>query len=112
MEMDPKHKSKLHKGFDKMAARQDAKPQISVRDTGLLSIDENGDSLEMLPLMQKFYNNKWNGMNLKCLRNRFAQTMPGWFNSRVSINKDGKYFLNTRGKQHLRRKKINLLSKT
>lgn len=108
MKVNPKHKSKLHKGFEKQVARQDAKPSIKyieVKPT-ILSYDE--EEGKYLPLKKTVWNNKWNGMNLKNIANSFSQTMPNWFNSHRRLTKNGKYKLSIRGKQYLNRKKSKL----
>lgn len=104
MEMNPKHKSKLHKGFIKQCVRQNLKPS----DVEIIL----PPAIDLPKRFKGFYthtisvsNNKWNGMNLKNICNSFVQTMPGWFNSHRSINKEGKYILSIRGKQYLNRKK-------
>lgn len=103
-----KYWTKLYIGYLKQCADQDAKPEISSIDTGLKSFDE--EKYEYGPLMQKFWNNKWNGMNLKNLRNA-ARVPPstGEYYSKFSINKEtGKYRLSYDGKQRLRKRREKL----
>ena len=103
--MNPKHQSKLHKGFMKQVGRQNSKPSIKYIDIKpiILSFDE--EEMKYLPLKKTVWNNKWNGMNLKNITNSFSQTMPNTFNSHRIVNKEGKYSLSIRGKRYLNRKK-------
>ena len=107
MEMDNKHKSKLHKGFNKMVIRQDAKESEVVINLPIaikLPKRFKGEYIHSITVA----NSKWNGMNLKNLRNSFQQTMPGWFNSNRTVTKEGKYKLSIRGKQYLNRKRAKI----
>ena len=98
-----KHQSKLYWGFMKMIADQNAKPSISQVDTGLISWDE--DEGEYLPLMQKFPNSRWNGMNLKELASKVRIHSPaeGYYR-RIYFNENtGMYKLSQfSGKQRLK----------
>ena len=106
MEMNPAHRSKLHKGFIKQVIRQNKKPSIKYIQIMpvILSYDEE-DGGGYKPLCKTVFNNKWNGMNFNNLCNMFQQVMPNWFGSHRLINKHGKYILSMRGKQCLKRKK-------
>ena len=62
--MDNKHKSKLHKGFDKQCKRQDSKPyEVKIKLPIAIQLPKNFKG------KYKHYftvsNNKRNGMNLK-----------------------------------------------
>lgn len=85
--MNPKYKSKLHKGFERQVLRQNEKPSIKYIDINpkILSFDE--DEMKYSPLKKTVWNNKWNGMNLKNIANSFIQTMPNTFNSHRKVNK-------------------------
>jgi hypothetical protein len=109
MELDTKHKSRLHKGLNKMVARQDAKPEFAYIQIIPIIMSFDEDDMKYKPLRRIAWNNKWNGMNLKQVRNRLQPTMPNWFNSYRRVNEDGKYSLSYKGKQHLNRKKAKNL---
>lgn len=104
MEMNHAHRSRLHKGFIKQVIRQDKKPSIKYIQIYPVILSYDTEEGKYLPLCKCVFNNKWNGMNLKNIRNSFQQTMPGWFNSHRSINKDGKYILSIRGKRYFKKK--------
>jgi len=78
-----KYISKLHRGFNKQVSRQNKKEsiiEIQIMPV-ILSYDE--DENDYRPLTRKFFNNKWNGMNLKNIQNSFSQTQPDWLHSKV-----------------------------
>lgn len=109
--MNPKHKSKLHKGFEKQVSRQNNKPEYKKIIVQPIILSWSHKHSEYKPLKQRFWNNKWNGMNLKNLCNSFSQTQPDWMYSKVKINKGGKYILSMHGKQILKRKKAKTIYK-
>lgn len=111
MKMNPKHKSKLQLGFEKQRLRQDAKPEYVKITIQPIILSWNSKHSEYRPLKRKFWNNKWNGMNLKNLCNSFTQVQPGWLYSKKRINKDGKYVLSFHGEQILRKKKLKKMIK-
>jgi len=107
--MNPKHKSKLHKGFEKQVTRQNLKPEyvsIVIVPHILSYSSKHG---EYRPLKRKFWNDRWNGMNLKNLCNSFYPVPPNSFGSFRRV-KDGRYSLSIRGYQALQRKKARKLS--
>lgn len=98
------HKSKLHKGFDKQCKRQDSKPSdVKINLPVMVDLPKNFKGKYTHRI--RVSNSKWNGMNLKCLRNRFninrVGGMYGWF----IIGSDGKYKLSMHGKQILKKKR-------
>ncbi len=110
MKMQEKHKSKLHKGFDKQCARQDNKPsEVKIKLPIAIKLPKNFKG------KYKHYftvsNSKWNGMNLKCLRSSFNINRVGGMYSKFYINSDGKYRLSTYGKQLLTKKKLKFSAK-
>jgi len=105
--MDEKHKSKLHKGFEKQVTRQLLKPRykkITIEPQILSWSDKNGC---YKPLKRKFYNTIWNGMNLNNLYNSFNTNRVGGMYGKFTINSDGKYKLSIHGKQLLKKKRLN-----
>lgn len=54
----------------------------------------------------KVENNKWNGMNLKKLRNSFIIQRIGGMYGRYKINENGKFILSRHGKDLLKMKKL------
>ena len=106
MKTQENHKSKLHKGFEKQVKRQDAKLNevcINLPISVKLPNNFNGDYIHCLTVS----NNKWNGMNLKKLKNSFIIIRVGGMYGKFTINQEGKYKLSRHGKDILRRKKIN-----
>jgi len=106
MKMLDKHKSKLHKGFLKQVKRQDLKPETVKIIVIPILLTYSYKHSEYRPLKRKFHNNKWNGMNLKNLYNRFTPTEVGCMYSKRSINKEGKYILSFHGKSVLKKKRL------
>lgn len=103
MKMLDKHKSKLHKGFIKQVIRQDNK--LSIVKVKIIPEILSYKDGEYKPLKQKFFNNKWNGINLKDIYLSFIQVQPNWMYSKVRINKEGKYILSIFGKNKLNKLK-------
>lgn len=105
MKMDNKHKSKLHKGFEKQRVRQDLKPEYVKIIVTPIVLSYSCKHSEYKPLKQKFWNNKWNGMNLKNLHNFFNILRVGGMYGKFTINSEGKYELSRHGKDLLRKKR-------
>ena len=99
-----KHKSKLHKGFEKMCKRQIAKPRavkIKLPVSNLLPKNFKGKYKHHI----KVVNSIWNGMNLKELLYSFNTDKVGGMYRPFRIDSNGKYKLSIYGKNVLRRKK-------
>lgn len=104
MKMPEKHKSKLHKGFDKQVQRQDRKEEevkIKLRVAIQLPKNFKGKYKHSLTVS----NNKWNGMNLKVLRNFFTIHRVGGMYGKFRITEEGKYVLSMYGKTLLKKKR-------
>jgi len=102
--MENKHKSKLYKGFEKQVARQDAKPsdvEIILPDAIKFPKNFKGSYTHILAVS----NSKWNGMNLKVLRNRFNVNRVGGMYGKFTITNNGKYKLSIHGKSLLRKRR-------
>jgi len=100
--MENKHKSKLYKGFEKQVKRQDAKPsdlEIILPDAIKLPKKFKGTYTHTLTVC----NSKWNGMNLKCLKNSFNINRVGGMYGKFTLTSDGKYKLSIHGKSLLRK---------
>lgn len=107
--MENKHKSKLYKGFEKQVQRQDAKPSdVEIILPIAIDLPKNFNGVYTHCLTVS--NNKWNGMNLKVLRNKFNVTRVGGMYGKFTITKDGKYRLSMHGKSLLRKRKSKYLS--
>lgn len=103
--MELKHKSKLLLGFDKQCKRQNAKPsEVKIKLPIAIQLPKNfkGKYKHYMTVS----NNKWNGMNLKNLRNNLVPTPKNSFNSYISIDSNGMHKLSVRGKNILRKKKL------
>lgn len=103
-----KYISKNHKGFLKMVSRQNNKPTINkviVKD--LLTYSSKRGCY--VPLKIKYFNNQWNGMNLKTLFNREDKETTSYVGmyAKININKEGKYILSRYGKSILKKKREN-----
>lgn len=103
-----KYISKNHKGFLKMVSRQNNKPTINkviVKD--LLTYSSKKGCY--VPLKIKYFNNQWNGMNLKTLFNREDKETTSYVGmyAKININKEGKYILSRYGKSILKKKREN-----
>ena len=103
-----KYISKNHKGFLKMVSRQNNKPTISkviVKDMLTYSSKKGC----YVPLKIKYFNNQWNGMNLKTLFNREDKETTSYVGmyAKININKEGKYILSRYGKSILKKKREN-----
>lgn len=110
MKMQEKHKSKLHKGFDKQCIRQDNKPsEVKIKLPIAIKLPKNfkGKYKHFI----KVHNSKWNGMNLKRLRSSFIIIRVGGMYSKFTITSEGKYKLSMYGKQLLRKKKLKISAK-
>ena len=102
--MQEKHKSKLHKGFEKQVKRQDGKPddkEIILPIAVKLPKNFKGEYTHLIYVN----NNKWNGMNLKKLRNSFTIIRVGGMYGKFTIDQNGKYKLSMYGKKILKKKK-------
>ena len=102
--MDNKHKSKLHKGFDKQCKRQDSKPdEVKIKLPIAIQLPKNFKG------KYKHYftvsNYQWNGMNLKKIRNSFNINIVGGMYGKFTINSEGKYKLSMHGKSLLKKKR-------
>jgi len=105
MKMDIKHKSKLHKGFEKQVSRQINKPdEVKIKLPTSIKLPNNFKGKYKHFFVVR--NSKWNGMNLKNLYNSFTITRVGGMYGKFSINTDGKYMLSRHGKDLLRRRKL------
>ena len=103
-----KYISKNHKGFLKMVSRQNNKPTINkviVKDMLTYSSKKGC----YVPLKIKYFNNQWNGMNLKTLFNREDKETTSYIGmyTKININKEGKYILSRYGKSILKKKREN-----
>ena len=103
-----KYISKNHKGFLKMVSRQNNKPLINkviVKDMLTYSSKKGC----YVPLKIKYFNNQWNGMNLKTLLNREDKETTSYTSmyAKININKEGKYILSRYGKSILKKKREN-----
>ena len=103
-----KYISKNHKGFLKMVSRQNNKPTINkviVKDMLTYSSKKGC----YVPLKIKYFNNQWNGMNLKTLFNREDKETTSYIGmyAKININKEGKYILSRYGKSILKKKREN-----
>ena len=103
-----KYISKNHKGFLKMVSRQNNKPTINkviVKDILTYSSKKGC----YVPLKIKYFNNQWNGMNLKTLFNREDKETTSYIGmyAKININKEGKYILSRYGKSILKKKREN-----
>ena len=108
-----KYISKNHKGFLKMVSRQNNKPTINkviVKDMLTYSSKKGC----YVPLKIKYFNNNWNGMNLKILLNREDKETTSYTGmyAKININKEGKYILSRYGKSILKKKRENRRQKT
>jgi hypothetical protein len=106
--MDTKHCSKLYLGFLKQVRRQDAKPSdVIIKLPCVIELPKKfkGSYIHCLEVS----NSKWNGMNLKILRNRFNINRVGGMYGKFTITKEGKYKLSLHGKDLLRRRKLKQL---
>ena len=104
MKMQDKHKSKLLRGFEKQIIRQDNKPnEVKIKLPIAIKLPKNFKGKYKHTLTVS--NSKWNGMNLKNLRNWLVETQPNTFNSKFYVNVEGMYKLSMRGKQNLNKKR-------
>ena len=100
--MDNKHKSKLYKGFEKQVKRQDAKPsEVEIILPCSIKLPKNFKGVYTHSIVVS--NNKWNGMNLKVLRNKFDIIRVGGMYGKFTII-NGKYRLSFHGKSLLKKK--------
>ena len=102
--MEAKHKSKLHKGFDAQVRRQDNKPnEVKIKLPVAIALPKNfkGKYKHYFTVI----NDKWNGMNLKNLRNRFNIIRVGGMYGKFTITPEGKYKLSMHGKSLLRKRR-------
>lgn len=109
--MEEKHKSKLHKGFDKQCARQDAKPSdVKIKLPTAIELPKKFKGKYKHNLIVS--NSKWNGMNLKCLRNSFNINRVGGMYGKFTIDSNGKYKLSMHGKSILKKKRSSKTNTT
>jgi len=102
--MENKHKSKLYKGFEKQVIRQDLKPSdVEIILPNAIKLPKNFKGTYTHTLIVS--NSKWNGMNLKCLRNSLHVNRVGGIYGKFTLTKDGKYKLSIHGKSLLRKRK-------
>lgn len=104
--MNEKHKSKLHKGFEKQCKRQDNKPEeVKIKLPIAIKLPKNfkGKYKHYFTV----FNSQWNGMNLKNIRNSFNINRVGGMYGKFTINSEGKYKLSIHGKQLLKKKRLN-----
>jgi len=107
--MENKHKSKLYKGFEKQIKRQDVKPSdVEIILPNAIKLPKNfkGTYAHTLTVC----NSKWNGMNLKTLRNSLNVIRVGGMYGKFTITKDGKYKLSFHGKSILKKRKAKQLT--
>lgn len=103
-----KHKSKLHRGFEKQCARQNKKPNdVKIKLPAAIELPPKFKSKYAHHI--KVSNNKWNGMNLKSLCNSFVVHRVGGMYGRFKINKDGKYILSLHGQRLLKKRRESRL---
>jgi len=109
MKMDLKHKSKLHLGFEKQCTRQNLKPSdVKIKLPIAIKLPENFKGKYKHCLIVS--NNKWNGMNLKTLYNRFTIIRVGGMYGKFTITQEGKYKLSMYGKKLLIKKRLKRIS--
>jgi len=102
--MENKHKSKLYKGFEKQVARQDAKPsEVEIILPNAIELPKKFKGTYTHSLIVS--NSKWNGMNLKVLRNKFIINRVGGMYGKFTLTAAGKYKLSMHGKSLLRKRK-------
>jgi hypothetical protein len=107
--MENKHKSKLYRGFEKQVNRQDAKPsEVEIILPNAIKLPENFKGIYTHTIVVS--NNKWNGMNLKQLRNQFNIVRVGGMYGKFTINKDGKYKLSLHGQKLLKKRKLTQIT--
>lgn len=106
MKMNEKHKSKLHKGFEKQCQRQDKKPEeVKIKLPIAIQLPKNFKGKYKHYFI--VFNSQWNGMNLKNIRNSFNVNRVGGMYGKFTINSEGKYKLSIHGKQLLNKKRLN-----
>ena len=91
-----------------MVSRQNNKPTINkVILKGVLTYSSKKGCY--VPLKIKYFNNQWNGMNLKTLFNREDKETTSYVGmyAKININKEGKYILSRYGKSILKKKRQN-----
>lgn len=106
--MDSKHKSKLHKGFEKQVNRQNKKEsEVKIKLPVAIKLPKNfkGKYKHYITVT----NSKWNGTNLNCLNNSFTVHRVGDMYGKFSINQDGKYLLSIHGEQLLKKKRERII---
>ncbi len=109
--MENKHKSKLYKGFEKQVRRQDAKPSdVEIKLPTAIELPTNFKGVYTHTLIVS--NSKWNGMNLKVLRNRLDINRVGGMYGKFTLTTDGKYKLSIHGKSLLRKRREKVLART
>lgn len=109
MKTQDKHKSKLHKGFEKQTLRQDNKPnEVKIKLPVAIQLPKNfkGKYKHFFTVS----NNKWNGMNLKNLRNSFNIIRVGGMYGKFTITSEGKYKLSMHGKDLLRKRQAKKIA--
>ena len=109
MKMDIKHKSKLHKGFEKQYTRQHLKKielKLKLPITKYLPKNFKGEYKHYI----KVSNSIWNGMNLVILLRSFNTNKVGGMYGKFTITTEGKYKLSLHGKDLLRKRKLKKLT--
>lgn len=106
--MENKHKSKLYKGFEKQVIRQDAKPcDVEINLPCAIKLPANFKGVYTHSIIVS--NSKWNGMNLKNLRNRFNIIRVGGMYGKFYVDKNtGLYRLSIHGKSLLSKRKLKM----
>lgn len=103
-----KHKSKLLRGFEKQVIRQDNKlSEVKIKLPISIQLPKNFKGKYKHHFI--VYNSKWNGMNLKQLRNNLNYNpVNGGMYAKIRIDKTtGKAYLSMHGKDILKKKKQN-----
>lgn len=100
MKMNDKHKSKLHKGFEKQVSRQNKKPcEVKLKLPVAIVLPKNFKGKYKHSMTVQ--NSKWNGMNLKNIYNSFTILRVGGMYGKFTVNSEGKYKLSRHGKDLL-----------
>jgi hypothetical protein len=105
------HKSRIHKGFEKQCIRQDNKPSdVKIKLPIAIKLPKNFKGKYKHHFTVS--NSKWNGMNLKCLRNSFNILRVGGMYGKFTIDTtNGKYKLSMHGKSLLKKRRVKDLNK-
>lgn len=110
VENKKKHYSKNYKGFLKMVERHDKKPEIKKVKLMPEVLTYDFEEGCYIPIEIQHYNKKWNGINLKCLKQREdnqTKNIFGEYGSKFCLSNNGKICLSRKGKNVLEKKKNN-----